>query len=287
MKLNAGLTCLGALAAAAMLTTTVPAHGVTITIPAFDAGFVTEMGGSAKGDGTISPATYNYSVGREEHYGDGALGSPLGYMERKNYLAFDLSAVTGPITSATLSIYMGPDTAPAFPGPGGEHGYESLDPTETFEILETTDPGSVLAMMGDLAFLNTLGPTAFDSPGDPGVMVGKDLFLKLGDGPLVLASKVVSAADDDTTLTIPITPGGLGYLSGFAGGPMVLAGTLPSAPPPPPADVESQLIFGFTGPFIPGGDPLTPTLEITFVPEPATLGLLLPAFALTLRRRSR
>jgi len=37
-----------------------------ITMDALDSGFVTEMGGSAKGDGTIiGAATYNYSVGQE------------------------------------------------------------------------------------------------------------------------------------------------------------------------------------------------------------------------------
>ncbi len=285
MKSKSGLTGLGAFAVAAVFAASLPAHGITITIPAFDAGFVTEMGGSAKGDGTISPATYNYSLGREEHFIDGALGSPIGYMERKNYFAFDLSGVTGPITSATLSIYMGPGIAPPFPA--GTHGYESLDPTETFEILETTDPGGALGMISDLAFFNTIGPSEFDAPADPGVLTASGLFPILGDGPLVLASKTVSPADDDTTLSMPITPGGLGYLGLFAGGPMVLAGILPSAlPPAGPPELESQLIFGFTGPDIPGGSPLTPTLEITFVPEPASLGLLLPVFVMTLWRRS-
>ena len=53
---------------------TQPAVG--ILVPASDAGFVTEAGGSAKGDGTVSgaeSATYNYSVGRELHYSSGAL----------------------------------------------------------------------------------------------------------------------------------------------------------------------------------------------------------------------
>ncbi len=46
-------------------------------------------------------------------------------------------------------------------------------------------------------------------------------------------------------------------------------------------------MFGFTGPDIPGADPLTPTLEITFVPEPATLSLLaLGSLTLLPRRRA-
>jgi hypothetical protein len=60
--------------------TSVPAAVITLT--ATDAGFVTEMGGSAKGDGTISPADYNYSVGYEVHFADGSLSGPLAPMLR-------------------------------------------------------------------------------------------------------------------------------------------------------------------------------------------------------------
>ena len=46
-----------------------------VVLDATDAGFVTVMGGSAKGDATLAPsAKYNYSVGRELHYATGALG---------------------------------------------------------------------------------------------------------------------------------------------------------------------------------------------------------------------
>jgi len=261
------------------------ARADSVTLSAIDAGFVTVAGGSAKGDGTISPATYNYSVGREEHFLDGSLTSGTGYMDRKNYFVFDLSSVTGPITSATLKVYMGPGVAPPFPA--GMHGYESLDPTETFELLETTDPGAALGLITDLVTLNA-GPGfgAFDDPGDPGVIVGASLFPVLGDGALVLGGATVSAADDGTVVSIPITPGGLAYLDLFAGGALVLAGELPSATDPSPTpETESQLIFGFTGPDIPGGDPLTPTLDITFVPEPTSLVLLGVGGLLLLQRR--
>ena len=262
-----------------------PAAAVTISLDALDAGFVTEDGGSAKGDGTVAPpATFNYSAGREEHFAGGALGAPLAYMDRKNYFVFDLSAVTGPITGATLKIYMGPDTAPPFPG--GEHGYESLDPTETYELLEITDQAMALGLAADLLTLNTsVGPGAFDDPADPGVMIAKDLHGALGDGPLVLGGYVASPADDGMTIEIPITPGGLGYLGLFAGGPVVLAGAVPTSLPGMP-DIDSQLLFGFTGPDIPGGDVLTPVLEVTYIPEPgSTLIAVLGLAALLVRRR--
>ena len=86
------------LAAAAFTAPAAAAEVVTAT----DAGFVTMAGGSAKGDGTVAPdATYNYSVGRELHYGAGALFSPLAAMDRKNYFVFDLTGITDTIVSAT------------------------------------------------------------------------------------------------------------------------------------------------------------------------------------------
>ncbi len=33
-------------------------------------------------------------------------------------------------------------------------------------------------------------------------------------------------------------------------------------------------LAGFTGPDIPGGDPLTPTLDVTLIPEPGTATLV-------------
>ena len=179
---------------------------------------------------------------------------------------------------------MGPGTPPAFPG--GEHGYESLDPTEIFEVNEVTDPVAAMAMIDELLFLNTFaGASAFDDPLDPGVTVGSMLYPVLADGPLVLGSYVASPADDGGFVTIPITPGGLGYLDLFSGGPLVLSGTLPTAVGPP--DPEVQLIFGFTGPDIPGGDPLTPVLEVTFVPEANGVLFLISSFTLFIGRRVR
>jgi hypothetical protein len=241
------------------------------SLSATDSGFVTEMGGSAKGDGTLTaPATFNYSVGQEEHYFDGALGSALAFMDRKNYFVFDLSSVTDPIASAKLKLWMGPDEPPAFPG--GMHGYESLDPSELFAVLETTDPTMALGIAGDLLVGNMSGgPGAFDSATDPLVMAAKDLYSILGDG-APLATITTTSADNDTFLMIDFTPAGIAYLNMFLGGEVILAGELPTID----GVDTTELIFGFTGPDISGGtEPAKiPMLELTTVPEPAS-GILL------------
>jgi hypothetical protein len=255
----------------ANLLNVVSAPAAVVTVAATDAGFVTAMGGSAKGDSTIAPpAKYNYSAGRELHYADGSLGMPPGTtplmaMDRKNYFVFDLSAVTGTITSATLKLYAGPAVAPPFPG--GMHGYESVHPTETYGIAATMDSAGALSDISALAMSSFAGD--FDSPMDPLVGMAKSLYTKLADGMTPLAFIMLSPADDGTTVSLPFTPAGLGYLNSFLGSDVVLGGLVPSAMPPD----SPQSVFGFTGPDIPGGDPLTPMLEITFIPEPSA-GLL-------------
>ncbi len=237
-----------------------------VTLDATDSGFVTALGGSSKGDGTLTaPATFNYSVGQAEHFDDGALGSPLAFTLRKNYFVFDLTTVTVPITSASLMVYMGPDTPPDFPG--GEHGYESLDPFEDFAILETTDPGASLGIIADLLTGNlSVGPSAFDDASDPLVLAAKDLYGILGDG-VPLALITTTPDDDDTFLSIDFSPAGLTYLNMFLGGPVVLAGELPTVG----ASDTTELIFGFTGPDLLGGTTptLVPKLKLTTVPEPS------------------
>lgn len=260
-------------------------RAATTVIPASNSGFVTIAGGSSKGDDTIAPgAKYNYSVGRELHYSTGALGTPPGTtplapMERRNFFVFDLTAITDPITSATVTIYAGPAVPPAFPG--GAHGYESLDPTELFGFKET--PAQIGALADIAALTASTVAADFDTPADPLVGVAAALYTKLGAGPLIYGSAVVSPADDGTFLSIAVTPDGLGFLNAHLGGTVVLGGLLATATPP----ASPQEIFGFTGPTGPA-DPMMPALTVTTVPEPATLGLLsLAALALPRRRAGR
>lgn len=241
------------------------------TLTAIDSGFVTEMGGSAKGDGTVvAPATYNYSVGRELHYGGGFLGSPLAAMDRNNYFIFDLSGVVpGTITSATLKIFAGT--------------YESVDFSEEFVLVAPMDPGAALGEAGFLLAANAVGTTAFDEAGDPAISTALGLYVNLESGPGPLGGKTISSADDGDILTILLDPGGLGYLNAFAGGMVILGGKVTTAPPPD----SPQQPFGFTGPLV-GPDPTpTPMLDITIIPEPGS-GILvagLASFAWIVRRR--
>jgi hypothetical protein len=265
-----------------------PALGVLVT--ADDAGFVTMMGGSAKADGTVvASAKYNYSVGFEEHYSTGALFSPLAPMDRKNYFVFDLTSVTTPISSAVMTLYAGPDIAPAFPG--GTHGYESADSSETYVITDTPTQSAALGLAMSIG--GGASSADYDSPTDPLVVDAKALHAMLAPPGPPLTSKVVTAADDGTILSLSFTPAGLTFLNSKLGSKILLGGFLSTAPPYSGPTAFPQAIFGFTGPDIPADDPLTPTLDLTLTSIPEASGALFfaVAFSLTgamsLRRDSR
>ena len=265
-----GIVVLAALAMLATLAAT-PAAATAWMLPATDAGFVTEAGGSAKGDGTVvAAATYNYAAGFELHYATGALFAPLAPMFRKNYFVFDLSAITEPIIAAKLVLWTGT--------------LETADAFELYVLKETTDMPSAVGLASALAA--GTGPADFDSPADPLVMAAATLYTLLGDGALTLGSIVLTSADDDSFVEIAFGPAALAYLSAFAGGPVVIGGLVPSAEPP----AFPQQPFGFTGPAIPVGDPKTPLLVVTTIPEPAAAALWfagLLALAAAARRRRR
>lgn len=248
------------------------ADAAVVSVVASDTGFVTEMGGSSKGDGTLVPgAEFNYSVGQELHFADGGTGSPLAYMDRKNYFIFDLSTVTDTIVSATFNAYMGPDSGMPFPA---MNGYESLDPTEEFALFGTSSGSAddVLDIAGALIEeVMTGGAGAFDDATDSIVMTTKDMYAIMGDGP-VLGAIETSPADNGLILSISFTPDGIDYLNSHLGDAVVLSGSILSIGAPS----TTESIFGFTGPDIadvlaPGPDPLIPELEVTTVPEPGCL----------------
>lgn len=254
-------------------------HSDTISLDAVDAGFVTVAGGSAKGDGTVVPAaTYNYSVGQELHYIDGSLGSPPGstpldYMDRNNYLVFDLSGIGAPIASATLML------------PAGT--LESVDSFEVFDLVAPDDPGAALSDAMMLMTANGIGSSEFDSPSDPMISIASALYGNIEMGAsTILASTTVTAADDGTTLAIAFDPLGLDYLEVFSGGMLFLGGSVSTNSGG--AAVEQP--FGGVAPGIPasppGSDPSVPMLIVTTVPEPGA-GLILASSALLFASRRR
>ena len=252
-----------------------PASAATVTVSASDAGFVTEAGGSAKGDATVTPgAKYNYSAGFELHYGTGALGAPLAPMMRRNYFVFDLSAVTTPVSAATLRLWTGT--------------LETADAFEFYALHEITDMPAALALTAALAGGALV--SEFDSPSDPLVMSAALLYGKLADGPTTLGALGLTTAMNDSFADTVLTPAGVGVLNSFLGAKLVLSGLVPSAVPP----AFPQQPFGFTGPDIPAGDAKTPMLLMSVVPEPSMLALalqgglaLLGGLALRCRVRGR
>ena len=226
-----------------------------LELAASDTGFVTSAGGSAKGDGPA--ARFNYSVGWELHYADGAPPPPLVAMERRNYFVFDLAAVAMPISSAVLKLWTGT--------------LESADASETLVLKVPTDQAGARA--DAMALLTTPYPGGFDSPGDIAVAVAASLYGKLGAGTGMLATLDIGHADDSSFLSISFTPAGVALLNALrlAHGPVILSGVVSSI------DVGAgspQQPFGFTGPDIPGGDAKTPLLVLGLVPEPASPLLL-------------
>ena len=244
----------------------ISASAPAVILTATDAGFVTEAGGSAKGDGTVTAmAKYNYSVGRELHYGTGALGAPLAVMDRRNYFVFDLSSVTTTITSATLTLWTGIT--------------ETADPSEGYGLFGSTDVGTALGLSSALA--GGALTSEFDTPTDPLVVAAGLLYTKLTDGPFLGGIILLAPADDGKFVDISFTPSGLAYLNSFLGGTVILGGKVPTVVPP----ASPQQPFGFTGAdSFPGSK--TPKLTVGTVPEPSTwLSLAAGAFFLAARRR--
>lgn len=227
---------------------------------ALDSGFVTAMGGSAKGDSHLAPpAKYNYSVGYELHYAAGFYSPTLAAMDRKNYFVFDLGALPGPIVSASLKLWSGK--------------LESADAFETYVLLDTVDQPGALSDAGALASSSV---SAFDDEGDFGIAVAASMYAKLGAGTATLASLDVTHMLDASFLTIGFTPAGISHLNALrtSGGAAVLSGKVTTVDTV--GGTTPQQPFGFTGPDIAGGGPLVPVLMVSTVPEPAH-GLLLLA----------
>ncbi|MAE63595.1 MAG: hypothetical protein CMJ18_04935 [Phycisphaeraceae bacterium] len=272
-------------------------------LEAIDSGFITAEGGASKFDGTITTASKNYSVGWELAADGGGMrfNIPFVYAEKKNYFVFDFAGVTGPITAATLKLEL-PET-----------GYDSADPTETYVLSATSASPAELGMLGMIDILTEwyepgaapppgLAGTPLSPPAPSGIpadnpfvigsgidvstatgvdvkpdviMLAKDMFgvlTEVYDGDASTALGAIDVGDPGATVTLDIdfTPFGVAYLNDMLPfGAAVLGGKLSSlsmATSGPPSPTEE--IFGFTDFTL-----MAPTLSVTFIPEPSTIGL--------------
>ncbi len=168
------------LAILAAVSAAVPASAQVVTLDAVDSGFY-------EWTGDHSPSNQNYIAGN--------IGNSYG--EFRDFVVFDLSGVTAPITEARLELYN--------PGqvPDGGDGYFSADPTETYVAYEVVTPVATLVAGG------TGLTTVFDDLG----------------GGVVLGSVDVSAADNGTVVQVPLNADALSALNG-ADGLWAVGGTL-------------------------------------------------------------
>ena len=196
---------------------------------------------------SVNPNLENYAVGWDpKDFSDAVL--------LRNFFVFDLSTVSGTITSATLDLYM--------PGPPAAKGYESDQPNEPYQITNTST-----------------GIAQLTSIYQQGSATGQTIFGTLGTG-TVFASTTVSASDQGTTIHISLNTAGVAFLNMNEGGPIALSGQDPTAPASGPA-VTSCGSSGTFGPcrfFFTDTDPTgsgvftrtpQPTLTVNFAPVPA------------------
>jgi hypothetical protein len=179
----------------------------------------------------------------------------FGGSARRSFFVFDLTAVANEIVSASIQLY-NPDSAlPAL------RGYVSPDATETFALYDVSTPVASL--------------TASSAAGPAGVAVFDDL----GSG-AVFGERVMSVADNGTTVSLALNADGLSALNAARGGLFALGGALTSL-----GGAADEYVFGFS---VLLDNPDVRRLEfrtIEAVPEPTTLALLGVAAVFAARRR--
>lgn len=174
--------------------------------------------GQASSSPTVVTATYTGSFANNgqssaypgnTHFGNYSAGwdpvpfSPLESIALlfRNFFVFNLSNVSGTITSASLDLYM-----PA------SQGYLSFEPSEPYQVTSSSTGASEI--------------TGVFSPGSAD---GMTIFNTLGTA-TVFASTTVSAATQGTTVHIALNAAGLAFLNSNEGQTVVLSGQDPSAP---------------------------------------------------------
>jgi hypothetical protein len=143
------------------------------------------------GDGSHASANANYLAGRT------ALGTTPG-VEFRNYATFALAATLPAITGAELRIW----------NPGG--GYASPDPSETYTLFDVA-----------------AAPAALDVSRNAGDATGLALHADLGSG-TAYGSRAATAADNATTLSIPLNAAAVAALNASIGSTFALGGAITS-----------------------------------------------------------
>jgi hypothetical protein len=175
--------------------------------------------------------------------------------ERRNFLVFDLTALTSEITSASLLLYNPDNALPAL------KGYVSPDPTETYRLHQVDTAIATLTA-------SNVGAA------------GMQIFDDLGTG-TVFGERVVSAADNGTTVAIALNADGIAALNAARGGLFAVGGAISTLGSP-----GAEYVFGFS---VAIGNPDVRQLELetASVPEPTMMVLLGSAAVLAARRRWR
>lgn len=246
-----------------------------LTSPAIEVA-VTQTGGLyADGTADNDASFQNYFVG----YGTSS-GSPR-TPERRSFFIFDLSGISETILLADLSLELtvggvifGKDPSDLDDGEDDEEIFElSSTPFTSAEIL-AMPPAAPPFDAGDI--FSTFGTPG---AGDPGIGFSEPLadpFVFDKSGSIVPGELIISLNAD-----------GIAYLNDNLGGIVVLTGKMASWSEQPEGEEPSELLFGLTDVVADGsptGFPI-PTLDITTVPEPNSIILMLTAGVLLIARR--
>ncbi len=177
----------------------------------------------------------------------------------RDWFLFDIPDIPGLYTTATLRLFN--------PGPistgQATAGYNSNDPTETFELRSFS--GSIATLVN-----GTGGITAYN---------------QLGSG-TVFATRTVSNADDDSYLNITLNSSAMSAINAAQGGQFVIAGRLSTVA----AGLTEEVMFSYSSLPPLGNQPQHSQLLLdggaTTAPEPGTLALLtLGVTGFAVRRR--
>lgn len=166
-----------------------------VTLVAVDRGWY-------RADGLHQPTNTNYAAGR--YYADPTDLTVLS--DYRNFFVFDLSSLSGTVTSATLTLFLPPS------------GYLSSDATETYQVhdVSTSIASLVAGTGGTLAFSDLGGGSAF-------------------------GSVTVNAAAQSTPINIALNAAGLAYLGTALGGQVALGGAVTTL-----SGQSLQSVFGNT-----------------------------------------